>query len=98
MVESQPEDATSEPTGHCRNTAPPPLSTIDDSPPQGSDPVLPETTQACRWRRRMKRADEINVFTMRAYYKLTTLETDFTDYRDPASQNIHGEVARKKSE
>jgi hypothetical protein len=45
VVESQPENVTSEPTDHC--TTSPPISTTDDSP-QGSDPVLPETTQTCR--------------------------------------------------
>jgi len=46
----------------------------------------------------MKRADEINLFTKWTYYKLTKLETDFTEYRDPDSQKIHGCVARQKSE
>jgi hypothetical protein len=48
VVESQPEDVTSEPTDHCRSKTSAPISTTDDIPPQGSDPVLPEATQSCR--------------------------------------------------
>jgi hypothetical protein len=48
VVESQLDDASSEPIGHCRNTALPPVSTTEDSPPQRSNPVLPKTTQASR--------------------------------------------------
>jgi len=35
---------------------------------------------------------------MRAYYKITKLETGVTVYRHPASEKIHGKVARQKSE
>jgi hypothetical protein len=35
---------------------------------------------------------------MRAYYKITKQETDFTEYINPASHKINGVVVRQKGE
>jgi hypothetical protein len=81
-VGCQPENATAECTCHYRNTISPPISTNTGIASQWSDLLLPQTTQPGRQRRRMKWIDEINIFIMRAYYRITKLETDFTAYRD----------------
>jgi hypothetical protein len=58
------------------------VSTTSESAYQGNNPLLSETTQAVRQRRCMKWTDEINIFVMRAYYRITNLETDVMTYRD----------------
>jgi hypothetical protein len=78
-VGSLPELPTAECTGHCRNTTSPPISTTTGSVSQGSDPLLPETTQVSRQCRCMKWTDEINIFIMWAYYRITRIKTDFTE-------------------
>ena len=53
---------------------------------QGGNPILPETTLAGKRRVRMKWSQDINIFLMRTYYKLTRLETDKAAYRDKMYQ------------
>jgi len=64
------------------NTTAPPLSTSAETAHQRSDSLLSESTQAGRQHRCMKWTDEINIFVMRAYHRITNLEIDFTVYRD----------------
>jgi hypothetical protein len=56
--------------------------TTSETAYERSNPLLPETTQAGRQRRCMKWTDEINIFVMMAYYRITNLENDSTAYRD----------------
>jgi len=81
VVGSQPEDTTVKCNVQCRNITCPPLSTPAESASQGSNPLLPLTTQTGRQCRCMKWTDEINIFIMQMYFRITKAETDFTAYR-----------------
>jgi len=81
MVGSHPEDTTVKCNVQCRNITCPPISTPAESASQGSNPLLPQTTQTGRQHRCMKWTDEINIFIMQMYFRITKAETDFTAYR-----------------
>jgi hypothetical protein len=42
--------------------------------------IIPETTQAVRQRRHMKWTDEIDIFIMLAYYRITKIEIGLASY------------------
>jgi len=80
VVGSHPEDTTVKCNVQCRNIACPPISTLAESASQGSNPLLPHTTRTGRQHRCMKWTDEINIFIMQMYFRITKAETDFTAY------------------
>lgn len=58
-----------------------PHATTAEAVSQGDDPFLPGTTNAGNRRMRRKWTNEVNLFIMRTYYRITKLETDMTTYR-----------------
>lgn len=48
---------------------------------QGVNTLLPASTKAGKPRVRMRWTEDVNIFIMRTYYRVTKLETDMTTYR-----------------